>query len=82
MTKDKFTIKGLGGEKKLSGEVTINGAKNAVLKAMAASILFKDKVIIKNVPQTEDVKKTIELLLQVGAQVEIGKRCTSGKETT
>ncbi len=74
MTKDKFVIKGLAGEKKLSGEVVINGAKNAVLKAMAAAILFKDKVHIKNVPDTEDVKKTIDLLTNAGAEVVRGKR--------
>jgi UDP-N-acetylglucosamine 1-carboxyvinyltransferase len=70
MTKDTFTIKGLGGEKTLKGEVTINGAKNAVLKAMAAATLFKDKVTLKNVPDTEDVKKMIDLLSIAGAHVE------------
>ncbi len=69
MTKDKFIINGLAGKKTLRGEVTINGAKNAVLKIMAASLLFKDDVSIKNVPNTEDVKRLTEILTLSGAEV-------------
>ena len=34
----------------LSGEVVISGAKNSVLKLMAASILAEEKCTIENVP--------------------------------
>lgn len=75
MKKDIFKIKGLNGKKTLGGEITINGAKNAVLKAMAAALLFKDEVVINNVPQNEDVKKTITLLETMGVSVKkIGER--------
>ena len=61
MKNDSFIIQGLAGKKTLNGTVSINGAKNAVLKAMAACVLFSDTVKILNVPQTEDVKKMIKL---------------------
>lgn len=70
MKNNSFIIEGLGGKKTLNGTVFINGAKNAVLKAMAASVLFADKVRIENVPQTEDVKKMILLLESLGAKIE------------
>lgn len=78
MTKDTFKIKGLGGKKTLRGEIQINGAKNAVLKAMAASILFKDSVPLHNVPYTEDVKKTITLLETAGAKVKVTETKNGG----
>ncbi len=71
--KEKFIIQGLGGEKALSGEISVNGAKNAVLKAMAASLLFADEVVLKNVPDIEDVARMEELLTALGVQVETGK---------
>jgi UDP-N-acetylglucosamine 1-carboxyvinyltransferase len=69
MKKDAFIIEGLGGKKILEGEISINGAKNAVLKMMASSILFSDTLNIKNVPETEDVNKMISLLESIGADV-------------
>lgn len=69
MKNDTFIIEGLAGKKTLNGEISINGAKNAVLKAMAASLLFSDEVKLENVPQTEDVKKMIILLEKLGAKV-------------
>ena len=44
----KFIIK--GPNKAIKGEVNISGAKNSCLPLMAASILFKNKVTLKNVP--------------------------------
>jgi len=70
MYKDKFLIRGLSGNRKIKGEVSISGAKNAVLKIMAASILFKDDLIIKNVPEVEDVYRMRELLEDLGAKIE------------
>lgn len=69
MIKDKFLIKGLDGKKILRGSVTINGAKNAALKLMAASVLFKDEVVLKNVPHIEDVKRMGDLLSDMGVEV-------------
>jgi len=70
MLKDKFLIKGLGGKKTLSGSVSIGGAKNAALKLMAASLLFKDEVILENIPDIEDVKRMADLLVDLGVNIE------------
>lgn len=67
--KDKFIVKGLGGKKTLSGKIKVNGAKNAILKAMASSILFEDGIEMKNIPAIEDVKRLSELLEKLGAEV-------------
>ena len=64
-----FVINGLGGERKLNGSVAVNGAKNAALQAFAFCLLFKDEVILKNVPEIEDVKNMAEILLQLGVQI-------------
>ena len=69
MHRDCLIIEGLAGKKSLKGKVQINGAKNAVLKAMAASVLFADELVIANAPDTEDVKKLAHLLHLAGAEV-------------
>lgn len=69
-SKEVFVINGLAGAKKLSGSVTINGAKNAVLQALASTLLFKDEVVLKNVPEIEDVKNMVEIMRGLGVSVE------------
>lgn len=66
---DSFIVKGNGGKKTLEGTVTIGGAKNAVLKMMAASVLFNGPLTLQNVPMNEDVKRMHELLIALGATV-------------
>lgn len=68
--KDKFIIKGLGGKKNLKGKIAVSGAKNAVLPALASSILFKDKFCISNVPDLKDVESINALLEKLGANIE------------
>ncbi|MDO8575146.1 MAG: UDP-N-acetylglucosamine 1-carboxyvinyltransferase [bacterium] len=69
MQNEKFLIKGLGGKKVLNGEIKINGAKNAGLKAIAGTFLFKDEVVLNNIPDTEDIKKLCKLLELSGAEI-------------
>lgn len=69
MANDKFLIRGLGGKKKLRGTIAVSGAKNAALKVMAASILFKNEITLKNVPEIEDVKRMSDLLTNLGCDV-------------
>lgn len=57
------------GGKKLSGELKVSGAKNSVLKQMAASLLFSGQVCIKNVPCLTDVYSMIEVLEFLGARI-------------
>src|SRR5580704_1494884 len=53
----------------LHGEVTISGAKNAVLPIMAATLLTDEPCLIRNVPDLSDVKFMGQILTSLGAQV-------------
>ncbi len=59
----------INGGKTLSGRVRISGAKNSALKIMAASIITDEKVVIKNVPDIEDVRTMVEVLRTINADV-------------
>jgi UDP-N-acetylglucosamine 1-carboxyvinyltransferase len=63
---DRFRI--LGGAR-LVGEVTVGGAKNSVLKLMAASLLAIGKSTIANVPAIADVEIMSDLLRRLGCTV-------------
>ena len=52
-----------GPNKAIKAEINISGAKNSCLPLMAASILFKRKVILKNVPFVKDVLTMKDLLI-------------------
>ncbi|KAJ48766.1 UDP-N-acetylglucosamine 1-carboxyvinyltransferase [Clostridium tetanomorphum] len=67
---DKIII---NGGQKLSGEVKISSAKNAVLPIIAASILSADKCIIDNTPMLEDVFVISDVLRSISADVDIDK---------
>ncbi len=67
---DSFKVMGLGGKKTLAGEIAVGGGKNAVLPAMAASILFDDELRLENVPEIEDVERMRELLIALGVLVQ------------
>lgn len=58
------------GGKKLTGEITIGGNKNAILPCMAASILADEVVTIENVPNISDVEVLSSILSQLGAVVD------------
>lgn len=66
-TKEKILINGL---KPLKGKVRISGAKNAVLKQIAACILIPHPVILKDVPALQDVYRMIDILHALGAKCE------------
>lgn len=87
---EKLIIKG---SHPTNGEVTISGAKNSVLKLMAASLLCSDKCTIYNVPQLSDVEIMLEVLNELGAKTSYNKElkkveidssnitsCTASKE--
>ena len=60
---DKYTIQG---GNQLKGEVLIGGAKNSVLKLMAAAILAKGETKIYNVPELTDVGIMLEVISGLG----------------
>ncbi|MBA65576.1 MAG: UDP-N-acetylglucosamine 1-carboxyvinyltransferase [Candidatus Marinimicrobia bacterium] len=62
---DKIIIEG---DKELSGEVNISGAKNAVLPIMTAALIADGKSTISNVPNLRDTRTMIQLLEIIGAK--------------
>jgi UDP-N-acetylglucosamine 1-carboxyvinyltransferase len=63
---DRFRIHGGA---RLVGEVHVGGAKNSVLKLMAASLLAVGKSTITNVPAIADVEIMSDLLRRLGCTV-------------
>ena len=57
------------GGKKLSGELTPQGAKNEALQVICATLLTPERVTIQNVPDIRDVNMLIELLRSLGVVV-------------
>ncbi|MBE7015904.1 MAG: UDP-N-acetylglucosamine 1-carboxyvinyltransferase [Ruminococcaceae bacterium] len=65
----------IDGNKKMEGEIEVQGAKNAVLPILAATILSEGKNVIHNCPRLSDVDKTIEVLKNLGCKVVRYKDC-------
>ncbi len=63
----------ISGNRPLEGEVSISGAKNAVLKLMAAALLAQDVSVIRNVPELTDVEIMLEVLECLGAKCKYDK---------
>jgi len=66
------------GGKKLSGEITPQGAKNEALQIISAVLLTPEKVTIKNIPDIIDVNLLIELLGEMKVKIgrESGDTCS------
>jgi UDP-N-acetylglucosamine 1-carboxyvinyltransferase len=67
--KDSFIIQGLGGERKLKGDIRVGGAKNHALKLFAASVLCETSLTLENVPEIEDIERMTEIIEKLGAIV-------------
>ena len=68
---DKLAIQG---GTRLSGTVTISGAKNAALPILAGTLLATEPVTISNVPHLKDVTTMLSLLQMMGARVTVDDR--------
>ncbi|MDQ6648524.1 MAG: UDP-N-acetylglucosamine 1-carboxyvinyltransferase [Actinomycetota bacterium] len=64
-------IRVVGGAR-LAGEVSVTGAKNSVLKLMAASLLAEGRTTLSSVPNILDVDIMAEVLRRLGCAVEAG----------
>jgi UDP-N-acetylglucosamine 1-carboxyvinyltransferase len=64
---DKLLIRG---GRRLQGDVTISGAKNAALPDLCATLLSAEPVTLANVPQLQDVSTTLALLANMGVVAE------------
>ncbi len=60
----------INGRRQLKGLIPISGAKNAVLKLMAAALMAPGESVIHNVPHIQDVSTMIELLKTLGVSVQ------------
>jgi UDP-N-acetylglucosamine 1-carboxyvinyltransferase len=58
------------GGRPLSGRIQAAGNKNGALPILAACLLTSDRVVLRNVPRIVDVDTMIDLLNDVGAEVE------------
>ncbi len=66
------------GGKKLSGEITPQGAKNEALQILSAVLLTAEPITISNIPDILDVNLLIELLQDIGVKITRNSRdnCT------
>lgn len=67
----KFIIQG---GKKLSGSIKVNGAKNAALKIIATALLSDQEITIQNMPQIEDIDRSLEIFQDLGGSVKKNNR--------
>ena len=65
---DKFSIMG---PSRLRGKVKISGSKNSSLPILAATLLFNNPVVIKNLPKVKDINTMITLLRSLGSRVNL-----------
>jgi UDP-N-acetylglucosamine 1-carboxyvinyltransferase len=63
----KFIIHG---GKPLTGTIKVGGSKNAALKALPLALMTKESIIVKNLPEIEDVFRAEEMLKALGHEVE------------
>jgi UDP-N-acetylglucosamine 1-carboxyvinyltransferase len=63
---DKLVIEG---GNRLSGTVTISGAKNACLPILAAALLTDDRSVIRNVPSLRDMATMVRIFKNLGVRV-------------
>ena len=63
---DKLII---NGQRSLHGDVYISGAKNAALPILIASLLSKEALKLKNVPNLFDINTTEKLLFSMGVEI-------------
>ena len=64
---DKLRIRG---GRRLQGEITISGAKNAALPELCACLLTTEPVTLRNVPRLQDVATMLKLIRNMGVQAE------------
>ena len=76
--KKNFTVHSfeVTGGKKLSGEITPQGAKNEALQIISAVLLTPEKIAVTNIPDILDVNLLIELLGEMNVKIERRSRDT------
>jgi len=67
---DRLIIKG---EADLKGSIKIKGSKNSALPIMVSTLLFDNKLKLKNLPKLDDIKNMSKLLRSYGATIKASK---------
>lgn len=64
------------GKQRINGEARVNGAKNAAVAILPASLLTEGAVRIDNLPKITDISRLVEILKALGAKVTFSEgRC-------
>ena len=61
------------GAAKLKGQINISGSKNASLPILAATLLTKKRIYLKNLPKVRDIQTMINLLKSLGSKIKFNK---------
>ena len=64
------------GAKKLKGQIKISGSKNASLPILAATLLSRKKIHLKNLPKVKDIQTMLSLLKSLGSKIKVKKNET------
>lgn len=67
----------INGPCSLSGEIRVGGAKNAALKIIPAALLSSQPLTLRNLPDIEDIKRSLEVFALLGGDIrKTGKSVT------
>ena len=58
------------GGKRLSGRIRVDGSKNAALPQIAAALMAKGPVQLRNLPRLSDIDNMVRLMKELGCEVE------------
>lgn len=72
---DKILIQG---GRRLEGEVSVSGSKNAALPLLISSLLTPEKCLYQGIPDLMDIHTTLKLLSRLGVTVEKDARQAGG----
>jgi UDP-N-acetylglucosamine 1-carboxyvinyltransferase len=61
------------GANKLKGQIKISGSKNASLPILAATLLSRKKVHLKNLPRVRDIETMVSLLQSLGSKIKFNQ---------
>ena len=61
------------GANKLKGHIKISGSKNASLPILAATLLSKKKLLLKNLPRVKDIETMVSLLQSLGSKIKFNQ---------
>lgn len=67
----KFVV---NGGRRLTGKITLSGAKNVALKALAAALLTDEQILLENIPLITDLKLMVKIISSLGVEVSFYKK--------